>query len=163
MDNVCNETSLSGPSPGRNELYCTHLHLTRREKLTERQTDRQSTSCNLERVETAASPGQKDLFSAHIPMWRLSRLQNLAISPLATILATEKQQHSGQVRGVAEKPGPRGVREDRQAGWQLRELQNAIHCFPARVDSWPEPAQKLTAHSVWPRAGCSSDITTRGL
>lgn len=58
--------------------------------------------CNSERKESGQQ--QNNPFSAHIPKWRLSRLQNLAISPLATILLLEKQPRSEQDWGVTGHP-----------------------------------------------------------
>lgn len=72
-------------------------------------------------------------------MWRLSRLQNLAISPLATILLCENQPPSEQHWGMTEHP-------ENGTGSHCGNCRNRL--FTAlRLWHWREPADKLTARS----------------
>lgn len=73
-------------------------------------------------------------------MWRLSRLQNLAISPLATILLCENLPPSEQDWGVTEHP-------ENGTGSHCGNCRNRL--FTAlRLWHWRrEPADKLTARS----------------
>lgn len=88
-------TTKSAQGTGLGQMsFHTRTHLTSSSKGSQR--------CNSERKES--NQQQNNSFSAHIPMWRLSRLQNLAISPLATILLLEKQPHSEQDWGMTEHP-----------------------------------------------------------
>lgn len=69
-------------------------------------------------------------------MWRLSRLQNLAISPLATILLFAKQPHSEQEWGVTEHHGESHrlpATETAEIAYSL--LRRCAHSLPARVCS----------------------------
>lgn len=98
-------------------------------------------------VELAILPQYSNSFCAHVPMWRLSRLQNLAISPLATILLFEKQPRSEQDWGVTEHHG-----ESHRLS-QLRKLQKSlIHCF----DAVCTPGQSVLRG--WQLAHCSEPL-----
>ena len=74
--------------------------------------------------------------SAHVPRWRLSRLQNLAISPLATILLFGKQPRSERGWGLTEHHG------DSHRLW-LRRRQNRL--FTADACACLARASLLTA------------------
>lgn len=125
----------SGRCTRMNELSQTHLNWQEAAKRKQR---------NLEgnRVELATSPQYNNSFCAHIPMWRLSRLQNLAISPLATILLFEKQPHSEQDWGVT---------EHHRESHRLSATETAEIAYSRLwrcVHSRPEPARRLTARSL---------------
>lgn len=97
-----------------------------------------------QRVKSATLPRQNNLFSAHIPMWRLSRLQNLAISPLATILLSEEQSHSEKGWGVTEhhRTSHRlSVTETAEIAYSL--LGRCVHSQPSLLRNW-----QLTRSSV---------------
>lgn len=117
--------------PGRMNLH-THAHM----PLTS-SSSREREVCNLQgKSGTDNTARCENSFSGHVPRWRLSRLQNLATSPLATILPFEKQPRSERGQGVTEHLG------ERLRLWLRKGQKSLIHCS-ASAGEPPSQARPL--------------------